>query len=203
MSKDRQSLPLKEAVRELSEEHSLDSHELEQLRGLSGGVVALPSRRRWLGIAASMSLVSVAGIFGASLISVGNNAHAMAEEIAFNHLRPTPLDIESSSLDELRRTFSRLGFNLLDAAEVEEVPGELLGGRFCSVSSVPAARLTYLSAEGPISVYQTRFDDRHHRGAAAMDEGEPGNVIYSRGVKVCLCHTRGVFFATASGGSLA
>jgi hypothetical protein len=203
MNRDQELIPLRQAIRELSEEQSLGSQELESLQSLteSKSSVEIPSRRRWLAVAASLGAVSVAGVFGVSLIGGGSNAYAMADEIASNHLRPAPLDIESSDLDELRRAFSSLGFSLLDAAEVENVPGTLLGGRFCSISSAPAARLIYLSDQGPISVYQTIYDEQHHRGAADMDRGEPGNVIHARGVEVCLCHTRGILFATATGAS--
>jgi len=202
MSRDRDNVLLKDAIKELVQENSLESDELGQLKELSETQPAIPSRRRWLAVAAGMGAVSMAGIFGVNLIGVGNNAYAMAEEIASNHLRPAPLDVESASLDELRREFAGLGFSLVDAAQVENVPGQLLGGRFCSVASTPAARLTYLDSAGPITVYQSRFDERHHQGAADMDRGEPGNVIYSRGVKVCLCHTRGVLLATASGSGI-
>jgi len=202
MSRDQENILLKDAIKEMVQENSLDGHEIRRLRALSETQPAIPSRRRWLAVAAGMGAVSVAGMFGVNLIGVGNNAYAMAEEIASNHLRPAPFDIESSNLEVLRREFARLGFSLVDAAQVENVPGQLLGGRFCSVASTPAARLTYLAAEGPITVYQSRFDERHHQGAADMDRGEPGNVIHARGVKVCLCHTRGVLLATATGGGV-
>ncbi len=203
MNRHRQSTALRQAVSELSKENSLSPSELEQLRELSLDRPALPSRRRWLSIAAGLGAVSLGGFLGIGLMSRGSQAYAMADEIAFNHLRSAPLDIQTSDLEELRGAFAGLGFGLLDAAEVENVPGQLAGGRFCSVALVPAAMLTYQTEQGPITVYQARFDERRHRGAADMDRGEPGNVIFSAGVKVCLCHTRGILLATASSGELA
>lgn len=203
MNKHRPSTALRQAVSELAEENSLSPSELEQLREISRDQPALPSRRRWLSVAAGVGAVSLGGLLGVGLMGRGNQAYAMAEEIAFNHLRGAPLDIQSGDLEELRRAFAGLGFGLLDAAEVENVPGQLAGGRFCSVAAVPAAMLIYQTDHGPVTVYQARFDERRHRGAANMDRGEPGHVIFSAGVKVCLCHTRGILLATASSGELA
>ena len=190
---------LRQGVRDLADQHTLSADELRALRALSDDRPAMPSRRRWLAMAAGLGAVSLGGFLGANLVGRGSQARAMAEEIAHNHLRAAPLDFQRSSLDELRREFAGLGFSLLDAAEIENVPGVLAGGRFCSVASVPAAMLQYRTGQGPITVYQARFDPVRHRGAADMDRGQPGHVIYSGGVQVCLCHTQGVLLATANG----
>lgn len=219
MRREHTSVPLKEGIREIIAEESLEAAELAQLRRLAEGAtkttgpaatgerLADPSRRRWLSVAAGVGVATVAGVLGANLVGRGGrtggqaNAQALAEEIAYNHLRDAPLDIASGELPRLREGFARLGFRLLDAAEVEGVPGELMGGRFCSVASVPAAMLRYRTDEGVITVYQALYDPRRHRGAADMDAGVPGNIRHARGVEVCLCHTQGVLLAVASGGT--
>lgn len=202
MNQRRNATSLRQGVRDLAEQQSLSRDELNKLRSLGEGRPSMPGRRRWLAAAAGLGAISLGGFLGSTLIGRGSQAHAMADEIAYNHLRAAPMDIEAASLDELRSAFSSLGFNLLDAADVENVPGTLAGGRFCSVAAVPAAMLQYRTEQGPVTVYQARFDPQRHRGAADMDRGQTGNVIYSAGVKVCLCHTQGVLLATASGGSI-
>lgn len=195
---------LRQGVRDLADQHSLSADELRALRALVDDQPTIPSRRRWLAVAAGLGVVTVGGFLGVNLVGRGNQATlmAMADEIAYNHLRSVPMDFEQLSLDQLRREFASLGFNLLDAAEVENVPGVLTGGRFCSVASVPAAMLQYRAEQGSITVYQARFDPQRHRGAADMDRGQPGRVVHSGGVRVCLCHTQGVLLATASGVAL-
>ncbi|MCC5861673.1 MAG: hypothetical protein JJT93_07160 [Gammaproteobacteria bacterium] len=221
MRNEQMRCPLKEGIREIVAEERLDGAELEELRRLAqapapelaAGTVAgagldrpaNPSRRRWLSVAAGVGVAGVAGVLGANLIGRGGsgtraNAQALAEEIAYNHLRVAPLDIASAELPRLRDGFATLGFSLLDAAEVEGVPGTLMGGRFCSVASVPAAMLRYRTDAGVITVYQALYDPHRHRGAADMDAGMPGHVRHARGVEVCLCHTQGVLLAVASGG---
>ena len=212
MTHEQTHTPLREGIREIVAEDRLDEAELARLRGLVPAAASAadrpadPSRRRWLSVAAGVGGAAVAGILGANLVGRGGssgaaaNAKALAEEIAYNHLRIAPLDFASTDLTRLREGFATLGFNLLDAAEVEGVPGVLRGGRFCSVASVPAAMLRYRTEAGVLTVYQALYDPQRHRGAADMDAGMPGNVQRARGVEVCLCHTQGVLLAVASGG---
>ncbi|MGY6588038.1 MAG: hypothetical protein ACXIUB_07065 [Wenzhouxiangella sp.] len=203
MNSRKKTTTLRRGVRNLASRSTLSTEELRTLRSLADDKPAMPSRRRWLAVAAGLGAVSVGGLLGVSLVGRGSQAQSMADEIAFNHLRAAPMDFDFASLDQLRPKFSSLGFNLLDAAEIENVPGQLAGGRFCSVASVPAAMLRYRAEQGPITVYQARYDATRHRGAADMDRGQPGHVVYSGGVQVCLCHTQGVLLATASGIAMA
>jgi anti-sigma factor RsiW len=197
MTPDNDRIALKQAVRELVDSDALDPRELQRLRRLASGAPEQPRRRRWLAAAATVAGSAALGYLASTLLGEGDRLQAMAEEIAGNHLRAAPLDIESSELPVLRAHFAALGFGLLDAAAIEGVPGQLLGGRACSVASVPAAMLRYLSEHGIATVYQARYDPEHHHGAAAMDQGEKGRIRHARGVQVCLCHTQGVLLAVA------
>lgn len=202
MTSNRQKIPLRDGVQSISQQDALSPDELAHLHQLASGAPAEPSRRRWLAAAASISALGVAGYFGLGVGGgSGTNLQRMAEEVAGNHLRAAPLDIVTGELGPAREAFASLGFHLLDAAEVENVPGRLLGGRFCSIASVPAALLRYQDGERLLTVYQARYSPSQHHGAADMDRGEPGAVRHVGGVEVCLCHTQGVLLAVASGGT--
>ncbi|MCC5870571.1 MAG: hypothetical protein JJU27_18890 [Gammaproteobacteria bacterium] len=188
---------LRQGIRELVEEERLDDAQLARLRALVDGRPDRPSRRRWLGAAAALGGVAATGYLATTLTGRADNAQRMAEEIAYNHLALAPLDFVSTNLDSLRDAFAVLGFRLLDAQALEDVPGTLMGGRFCSVASVPAALLRYRSETGVTTVYQARHDRRLHRGTADMDAGAPGVLRRARGVEVCLCHSQGVLLAQA------
>jgi anti-sigma factor RsiW len=202
MKHENARIGLREGIRELAREDGLDAAELARLHRLARGAPASPGRRLWLGAAAGFGVAAITGYWGSDLISRSSNPQRLADEIAANHLRDAPLDVASGDLDRLRERFASLGFNLLDAAEVEGVPGTLIGGRFCSVAAVPAAMLRYRTDSEMITVYQARHDPERHYGAADMDGGEPGVVRYSGGVRVCLCRSQGVLIAVASGGSV-
>jgi anti-sigma factor RsiW len=201
MKQDHSKVKLRDGIRELVNEDSLDSRELSRLRGLAEGAPSNPSRRLWLGAAAGIGVAAFVGHRGFTVFSQSSNAQRLADEIALNHLRAAPLDVVSGDLGRLREAFASLGFNLLDAAEVEGVPGTLMGGRFCSLASAPAAMLRYKSDPGIVTVYQARHDPRRHSGVADMDRGEPRVIRYAGGVEVCLCKTQGVLIAVANQGA--
>ena len=198
----RNNIKLRDGVRAIAEQDALRPDELARLKNLASAsdTPADPSRRRWLAAAAGLGAVGIAGYFGFAPGLRSDNVVRMAEEVAGNHLRASPLDVVTGDLERARDAFASLGFHLLDAAEVENVPGRFLGGRFCSIASVPAALLRYQDGERLYTVYQARYDPNRHSGAADMDAGEPGTVRHIGGVEVCICHTQGVLLAVASGG---
>lgn len=198
MKHEDSTVRLMDGIRELAGEDQLDARELAQLRRLAEGAPENPSRRLWLGAAAGLGAAAIGGWWGLGVLQGRSNTQRLADEIAAKHLRAEPLDIVSGDLAELREAFASLGFSLLDPAEVEDVPGTLVGARFSSVASAPAAMLRYQTETGFISVHQARYDAERHYGAADMDRGEPGAVRYSAGVEVCLCHTHGVLIAVAT-----
>lgn len=203
MSTAKEKTSLRTGIQAIAERDALSADELADLHQLAHGAPADPSRRRWLAAAASLGAISAAGYFGLSSLSESSNLQRMAEEVAGKHLQAAPLDLLSDDLEQTREVFAALGFHLLDAAEIEGVPGELLGGRFCSLASIPAAHLRYRDGDRVYTVYQARYDRSHHQGAAAMDRGESGAVRHIGGVEVCICHTQGVVLAIASGGTRA
>lgn len=203
MSDDSKPTGLREGIRALTGEDRLSADELASLRRLAEEQPQRPGRRRWLAVAAAAGGAALLGSWGASQLWRDDNAQRMADEVAYNHLAASPLDLDSNRLDDLRGAFMSLGFSLLDAQSIEGVPGQLIGGRFCSVASVPAALLRYRDGDRTHTVYQARFDSERHRGAADIDGGGREVVRHARGVSVCLCNIQGVLVAVASSSSSA
>jgi len=198
MSQDKTPIGLRDGIRALTRRERLDADELAGLRRLADGQPQRPGRRRWLAAAAAAGSTALLGSWGATQLWRSDNAQRLADEVAYNHLAASPLDLPSPHLDTLRDAFMPLGFRLLDAQAIEGVPGSLLGGRFCSLASVPAALLRYRDGDRMYTVYQARFDPGRHRGAADIDGGGREVVRHARGVTVCLCHVQGVLLAVAS-----
>jgi DNA-directed RNA polymerase specialized sigma24 family protein len=107
--------PPEREVLHLWAEDRLDGAELASLHRLAETPAipaaerpADPSRRRWLSVAAGAGIAAVAGVLGANLVGRGGsggahaNAQALAEEIAYNHLRVAPLDFASGDLACMR-----------------------------------------------------------------------------------------------------
>jgi|GEM_PF-3089210 len=200
MNHDDRPVSLRQGIQEITGGERLSARELAALRQLCAGAPAQPARRRWLGAAAAVSASALLGTWGVMHLRREDNAARMADEVAYNHLSAAPLDITSDRLDALRDAFAPMSFHLLDAQALEGVPGELLGGRFCSLASVPAALLRYRDGDSTYTVYQARFDPSRHRGAADVARGDARVVRAARGVTVCLCNIDGVLLAVASDG---
>ncbi len=200
MSSPKEQIPLKQGIAELFSEHSLDATQLRQLRATADqGLPQQPHRRRWLSAAAVLVAGTGLGIWATRRGPGEQNLMLMADEVAYNHLTYRTVDVEGSSIAALRPAFASLGFSLLDAPFDPVLEGaELIGGRFCTVASVPAVQLRYRAAEGDVTLCQARFDPVRHREAPDMAVAAAPAVLHARGMRVSLCHMQGVFVAVAA-----
>lgn len=206
MSKPQETIPLRRAIAERFADTALSPEQLAQLKALTDVASsaapdrpARPDRRRWLAAAAVLAVGAGVGAWlrqGAGT----DNLQRLADEIAYNHLSGKLLDVQGDSIAALRPAFASLGFALLDAPADPELQGAtLLGGRFCSIASVPAALLRYRRADGQeVTLYQAPFDPVRHRDAPDMRVAAAPAVVHARGLRVSLCHLQGVFMAVAA-----
>lgn len=206
--------PLRDALRERFQEQRLDAVQLEALRARLDAAVASPAhggpaspltqppaRRRFLALAASVTAAGAVGywgLFGLKAFRDTSNLQTLADEIAFNHLYEKPLDVVSASMVELRDAFAGVGFLLQEAPFQLPAAAELIGGRHCSIASVPAVMLRYRVGADVIGICQARFDPARHRGVPDMQVAAAPATAMARGLKVSLCHDRGVLMAMAS-----
>lgn len=206
-----QTRPLREALRAQFQEERLDAAQLDALRARlmaatppptqnAGARPAQPERRRFFAVAASVAAAATVGywgLFGLRAFQDTSNLQALADEIAYNHLFDKPLDFASDSLPALREAFAGVGFMLQDVPFQLPDGAVLIGGRHCSIASVPAVMLRYRLGADEVGVCQARFDPARHRGVPDLSlAGTPATAM-SRGLKVSLCHDRGVLMAMA------
>ncbi|MFY8134428.1 MAG: hypothetical protein ACOVKS_05465 [Aquimonas sp.] len=204
--------PLREALREQFQEQRLDSAQLDALRArldaaaastavMGPAPVPQPERRRFLALAASVTAAGAVGywgLFGLTAFRNTSNLQTLADEIAYNHLYDKPLDVASASLGELREAFAGVGFLLQEVPFELPAGAELFGARHCSIASVPAVMLRYRVGTDVVGVCQARFDPARHRGVPDMQVAAAPATAMARGLKVSLCHDRGVLMAMAT-----
>lgn len=201
---------LRELLKARFEDERLDPQQLLALRDLqqspadAASTAAAergpvdPGRRRLFAIAASVAATGAVGywgLFGLRAFRDTSNLDVLADEIALNQLMEKPLDVRSGSMDELRSAFATVGFMLQPAPMALPADAELIGGRHCSIASVPAVALRYRSESGFVGMCQARFDPARHRGVPARAEGQALAVRTARGCTVSLCHDHGVLMA--------
>lgn len=196
---------LKEGVRELATADELSREQLAALRDLTDGTRQDPvggrARRAagWAAIAASVILGLAAGLWLAQPSGTSNLVDELADEIARNHIAAKALDVQASTLADLREPFAVLGFALQELPAGRS-PGQLEGGRFCSVQAVPAALLRYRTTEenaSHVTVYQAPNRPERHGRLPDIDLGERPVKVHARGVQVELWSSHGLLFATA------
>lgn len=202
-----QKTPLREAIRERFEAESLAPGQLAALRqrlAAGAGAAAAPpaaSRRRFLALAASLTATATLGWWASSGIRDqrdAGNLEALADEIAYNHLKHSTLDVEADSLEALAAAFAGVGIALQPPPTEVPAGAELLGGRHCTIAGVPAVMLRYRLDGRIIGYCQARFDPRRHRGVPDMQLAGAPVQLAARGMQVSLCHDRGVLMAVAT-----
>lgn len=208
------NMPLREQLRAKFEQERLDAAQLDALRALQSATPAprseaalvdrgpaQPGRRRFLETAVSVAAAATVGywgLFGLRAFRDTSNLQTLADEIAYNHLYEKPLDVASASMAELRDAFAGVGFLLQEAPFELPAGAELIGGRHCSIASVPAVMLRYRVGADVVGICQARFDPARHRGVPDMQVAAAPATAMARGLKVSLCHDRGVLMAMAT-----
>ncbi len=186
--------PLREALREQFVEQRLDTAQLDALRarldaaapsasgvGPARSHAPAPERRRFLALAASVTAAGAVGYWGLFGLSAFRDTSNL-----------------QTSLSELREAFAGVGFLLQEIPFELPAGAQLIGARHCSIASVPAVMLRYRVGADVVGVCQARFDPARHRGVPDMRVAAAPATAMARGLKVSLCHDRGVLMAMAA-----
>ena len=83
----------------------------------------------------------------------------IALEMARNHIKLKPLDVETDNTEDIRGYFTDLEFVPVESSLLASADLELMGGRYCSIQSVPAAqlRITVPYSNRLQTLYQTEY----------------------------------------------
>ena len=129
--------PLKKTVRDRFADVELGSRQMDDLEGILQSASA-PRRPWWRHPATAAAVVLLAV---GSLVSIqqyesyraAGLLEAIAIEVADNHLKLKPLEIESADLRSVLGYFEDLDFQLQASPRITGNPGDrLLGGRYCT-----------------------------------------------------------------------
>ena len=191
---------LREAISDHIESKSLSKHQLESLIDLKeSGVGKSTSIHTGLYRIASLMVflcLSVAGTiyFVSSHDSLEDK---IGNEVAKNHIKLKPLEIETSKIQAIRDYFTQLEFVPVESKIIRLDNKSLLGGRYCSIQGVTAAQLRLKDNKtGDIqSLYQTVYKPDVFKGLPKLEEGEKPITIYSKGLEVDIWVEKGIVFA--------
>jgi hypothetical protein len=182
-------IPLGQAVREHIEDVRLSDAQFAELQAMQAA--PRPSRR-WVlgGLVAAVAAVAVWG-GGARVDPL---AEAIAQEVARNHIKLKPLEVESARMDDVRAFFGELDFVPIDSAVVAASGTTLLGGRYCSLQGVQAAQLRVADGDDVHSLYMAPDRAQFDAIPDVSAGGRPWRV-YANGLEVQIWREQDVVLA--------
>jgi hypothetical protein len=197
--------PLKQAVCEHFKQRALSTDQLEHLEVLMAmNSPRLPRHHRrasflvgWSAVAAIAAFLAVIVLFPPDQLESVPMAERIALEVARNHIRVKPLDVETGTMKGIRRYFTDLEFVPVESSLLASADLELLGGRYCSVQSLPAAqlRLTAPGNDGLQTLYQAEYRKDILGPLPVLEEGDHPINISVKGVSVRIWVEKGLLFA--------
>jgi len=197
--------PLKQTVRNHFEQHSLSTDQFERLEALLDVNAPIPAGRRhmvrplisWSAAAAIVALLAIIVLFPPGLVEDIPMTEQIALEVARNHIKLKPLDVETNSMDAIRRYFTDLEFVPAEISLLANADLELLGGRYCSIQSVPAAQLRITSPDGNHlqTLYQTEYRKDIFGTLPVLENGDAPVTVNVKGITVRIWVEKGLLFA--------
>jgi hypothetical protein len=142
-------------------------------------------------IVATGVLILVQGVDGTPM------TERIAMEVARNQIKLKPLDITTSSFSEVRAYFTDLDFVPTRSSLLANADFELIGGRYCSIQSVPAAQLRVKlpTSEGTQTLYQTEYRKDVFGPLPVIEDGDVPAIINAKGMRISVWVEKGLLFS--------
>ena len=192
--------PLKQSVRDKLESYSLNEDQLQKLESLAPQPVPETARRIPVFtyvIAGAVATFLLVFFLTPLVIEQGDVHERIAMEVAKNHIKLKPLEVETSSIEGIRDYFEKLDFMPVSSLLVSQSGLELIGGRYCSLQGVTAAQLRVRKpGSGDVQMlYQTEYIKAVFRDMPVIEEGGEPVEMYVKGIKVKIWVEKGLLFA--------
>ncbi len=198
--------PMKQAIREQFEDIELSEAQLDELQKRFAAEEPAPAKKpAWLrlpAVAAAMIVLAIGGVVGTQVYQSHQDRvllQAIAGEVADNHLKLKPLEVEGDDLPSVLGYFRNLDFQLLASPRITGNAGDrLLGGRYCSIQGIDAAQLRVIAGDGTLSTwYEATLPADKLRRVPDLDAGERPAEFVERGVDIRIWQESGIVFAEA------
>jgi hypothetical protein len=197
--------PLKQAVRQHFEQRTLSTDQLERLEALMAVDASLPAGRPaitksligWSTAAAIAGLLAAIVLLSPGPVNEIPMTDRIAMEVARNHIKLKPLDVETDNMDGIRHYFTDLEFAPVKSQLLASSNLELLGGRYCSIQSVPAAQLRVLATDQRSlkTLYQSEYRKDVFGPLPVLENGDVPVVVSVKGLTVRIWVEKGLLFA--------
>lgn len=185
--------PLKEKIQNYYRKFRLSPEQLDHLIQLQKkrgrrDPVSLLFKISFAALAASVFLLSLYLFKSDELFT-----EKIAKEVAYNHNKNMPMEIQTSSLDQIENYLSKLDFKLIRSERFTKPKWEIVGGRYCSIQGRLAALIKIVNkAEGTLyTLYQVPYFKGLDTVSTLPLE------TYIDGIRVKIWREKGLLFALA------
>ena len=122
----------------------------------------------------------------------------IADEVATNHLKMKPMEIQTAAIGEVRNYFTELDFMPQLSQHVEGIGNsQLAGGRYCSIQGSTAAQLRYKDKKGDyVTLFETHYSPELFKQLPDVDKGQKPIVTFARGIKVTIWVEKGLLMVS-------
>ena len=194
------SSKLKQSVREHIESFSLNDSQLEQLESLGKETKTEKAGHATIfyrSLAGAVAAFILAVILIPTIFETENMHERIAQEVALNHIKLKPLEIETSSIDGVRDYFSKLDFIPVSSDLIDGSGFELIGGRYCSLQGIGAAqlRLKQPGSDAVHTLYQTEYRKELFEDMPVIERGDEPVELYAKGIRVTIWVEKDLLFA--------
>jgi len=148
------------------------------------------------------SLVLIVGVWfytfnpgGDDLVVVSQH---IAEEVLANHINIHALDMETSSMEQIRLGMDRLNFVPVSTKTTTGDNLKLLGARYCTLQGVIATQLMFADEKGNLlTLYQAAYDPQQFGLLPDISQEQKPIAVVKNGVEIRMWVEQGVVIAQA------
>ncbi len=192
----------KKQIKEIATASTLSQGELDALRQTldKQDTRQTPKEKIWLSGFAFGAIVSlILGIVFFNHKSSPDLAQQIANEVVANHIKLKPMEIQSNDFTTVKKYFDLLDFAPVHSKQFSLETKTLLGGRYCSIKTAPAAQLRYRDAQGKLyTLYQTGYDSSLFSEILQLKNEESIISRYAKGMEVTIWLEQGLLIAGVS-----
>lgn len=153
-----------------------------------------PSRRTFITAASAASIAAV--LLANNFLGNGSIPLDIANEVTRNHFKDKPMEIVSSEYPDLGGYLRALPFQPIRSHR-DELRGSLvLGARYCSLKTEPAAQIRLIDSHG---IKQTLYQATYNEDDFGEIPDRESLIVESRGKQVHIWRENGLLFALTSG----
>lgn len=192
---------LKKVIREHVESKTLSTKQMQSLLDLQKENNVNQKNQfkktfQWLTVAAVV-FIAIGNFYYFDLLPGNSLEQQIGSEVAKNHIKLKPLEIQTSNINKIREFFSELDFLPQESTRLKSSSKTLIGGRYCSIQGVTAAQLRLKDSKtGQVqSLYQTVYDKNIFSDLPELKENQKPITVYSKGLAVDIWVEKGLLFA--------